>query len=106
MSFFLEYGNTILYTCLMAIISYIGIELKKQVVRWLTILEEKEIAKTCVKSINRIYKDKSPNEKYDLVLENIKLILDKKHIHLTDFEVKMLIAEVCENIDCNGIIYN
>ena len=105
MSFFIEYGNTILYACLMAIISYIGLELKKQIIRWLRLLEEKEVAKTCVKSINRIYKDYTPKQKYEMVLKNIKLILNKRNINLTDFEVKMLIAEVCENIDCEGIIY-
>lgn len=105
MSFFVQYGNTIFYTILMGIISYIGFELKKQIIRWLRLLEEKEVAKTCVKSINHIYKDLSPKEKYKLVLKNIKLILEKREINLTEFEIKMLIAEVCENINCEGIIY-
>lgn len=106
MSFFVEYGNTIFYTVLMGIISYIGIELKRQIIKWLQLLEEKEVAKTCVKSINRIYKNSSPEEKYKIVLENISLILEKRNINLTEFEIKMLIAEVCENIDCEGIIYD
>ena len=105
MSFITQYGNTIFYTVLMGIISYIGLELKKQVVSWLRLLEEKEVAKTCVKSINRIYNNKDPKEKYEIVLKNIKQILEKRNISLTEFEIKMLIAEVCENIDCRGIIY-
>lgn len=103
MSFLMQYGNTILYTILTAIIGYAGVEIKKHIVRWVNLFEKKEVVKTCVIATNRIYSDKSSKEKYDIAVKNIRLMLSERNIEIGDLETKMLIAEVCETIDCNDI---
>lgn len=103
MSFLMQYGNTILYTALMAVLGYVGVEIKKHIVRWVNLFEKKEVVKTCVIATNRIYKDKTDKEKYDIAIQNIQMMLKERSIEVGDLETKMLVAEVCETIDCDGI---
>ena len=103
MTFIMEYGNMIIYTVLTAILGYVGIEIKKIVSRWLTLLEKKDVVKTCVLAVNRLYKRKKPSEKYNIALRNIENMLNERNIHASKFEIKLLIAEVCESIDCGDI---
>lgn len=53
-----------------------------------------------------MYKDKTGKEKYELAIENIHGMLETKNILLTDFEIKLLIEEACESIDCSHIDMN
>ena len=103
MTFIMEYGNMIIYTVLTAILGYVGIEIKKMVSRWLTMLEKKDVVKTCVMAVNRLYRKKQPKEKYAIALKNIEDMLTDRNISTSKFEIRMLIAEVCESIDCGDI---
>ena len=105
-SFILEYGNTIIYAIITAIFGYIGMHLKNEITSQLIIKEKKEVVKTCVLAANRMYKDKTGKEKYELAIENIHGMLETKNILITDFEIKLLIEEACESIDCSHIDMN
>ncbi len=103
MSFLIEYGNTILYTVIMAMISYIGLAVKNRITKWYKLLEEKEVAKTCVNAVNKIYKNKTDKERYNLALKNINILLKERNIKISELEAKLLISEVCKTMDCEGI---
>ena len=66
-------------------------------------LEEKEVAKTCVNAVNKIYKNKTDKERYNLALKNISILLKERNINISELEAKMLISEVCKSMDCEGI---
>lgn len=103
MKFLMEYGNTILYTVIMAIVSYVGLVIKNRITRFYMFLEEKEVAKTCVNAVNKIYKNKTNKERYNLALKNIDILLKERNINISELEAKMLISEVCKSMDCEGI---
>ncbi len=102
-TFINEYGATLLYTILTSILSYAFLTLKKEVKRLSEIHQRKEIVKTCILGLKHIYKDQTNIERYDLAVSNIKEIFDRRKLSISEFEIKLLINEVCEENDCSHI---
>lgn len=88
----------------MAVISFIGLQIKKELKNWLSLREKKEIVKTCVLAVNRMYKDKPFDERYKLALDNITNILNSKKIVMSEFEIRMLMEEVYESINIKVVL--
>ena len=65
--------------------------------------QRKEVVKTCILGLKHIYKDKTNVERYDIALSNIKEIFDRRKLSISEFEIKLLINEVCEENDCSHI---
>ena len=105
------YGTTILYSILTAIAGYLGIVVKNLYQKHLNDKTKQDVAKTCVKAVEQIYKDLHGAEKLHKALESASEMLANKGIAITDIELRMLIeAAVAEFNDafnrtevCTGI---
>lgn len=91
------YGTTILYSILTAIAGYLGIVVKNLYQKHLNDKTKQDVAKTCVKAVEQIYKDLHGAEKLHKALESASEMLANKGIAITDIELRMLIeAAVAE----------
>lgn len=95
--FITTYGNTILYSVLTAIAGYLGIVVKNLYTKYINDKTKQDVAKTCVKAVEQIYKDLHGEEKLQKALEGASEMLINKNITITDIELRMLIeAAVAE----------
>lgn len=89
--FIKEFGSPILYTLIIALVSYLARIAKVYLDKWLNTQQEKEIAKSVVLMVEQVYKDVHGDEKLNLALENLSSILAAKGITMSDLEMKVLI---------------
>ena len=101
--FMSQYGWALMYTILTSILSYAFIAFKKEVSKFVKLQEKKEVVKTCVLGLRHMYKEKSESDRYDLALVKIKEIFDLRKISVSEFEIRLLIDEICEKMDCSHI---
>lgn len=95
--FISTYGTTILYSALTAIAGYLGIVVKNLYTKYINDKTKQNVAKTCVKAVEQIYKDLHGEEKLQKALEAASEMLMNKNITITDIELRMLIeAAVAE----------
>lgn len=85
---------TILSTIILAIIGYIGTQVKKIYEEYINNKTKKHIVETVVKAVEQIYKDLDGPEKLEKAKENIILMLQEKGITITEIELDMLIESV------------
>lgn len=91
------YGTTILYSVLTAIAGYLGIVVKNLYQKYLNDKTKQDVAKTCVRAVEQIYKDLHGEEKLQKALTSASEMLANKGIVITDIELRMLIeAAVAE----------
>ena len=102
--FITTYGATILYSILTAIAGYLGIVVKNLYTKYINDKTKQDVAKTCAKAVEQIYKDLHGEEKLQKALEAASEMLMSKNIAITDIELRMLIeAAVNEfNKKCNA----
>lgn len=89
--FLSTYGMKILGTILTALAGYLGIVIKNLCQKYLNDKTKQDVAKTCVKAVEQIYKDLHGEEKFNKALECISDMLAEKGIAVSDTEMKMLI---------------
>lgn len=89
------YGMEILYTVVIAIFGYLGMQAKIMYERYINTKEKQAVAETVCKAIEQIYKDLNGDEKKQLALENISAMLMEKGITITELEMEMLIEAAC-----------
>ena len=89
--FISQYGMEILYTLVMAVAGYIGLQAKNLYQKYVNDQTKKDVAKTVVRGVEQIYKDLHGEEKLNKALEAASEMLGEKGIHITEFEMKMLI---------------
>ncbi len=95
--FISAYGVEILYAILTFIAGYLGVYIKKLVTKWFDNKTKQDVAKTCVKAVEQIYKDLHGDEKLQKALEAASEMLMSENITITDIELRMLIeAAVAE----------
>lgn len=95
--FISEYGAEILMTIITFVATYLGIYLKKVATKWLDNKTKQDIAKTCVKAVEQIYKDLHGEQKLQEALKAASEMLQSENITVTDIELRMLIeAAVAE----------
>ena len=89
--FIATYGMEILGAILTALAGCIGWALKNLAAKYLDDKTKQDVAKTCVKAVEQIYKDLHGEEKFNRALENASAILADKGITVSATEMKMLI---------------
>lgn len=89
--FLSTYGMKILGTILTALAGYLGVVIKNLCQKYLNDKTKQDVAKTCVKAVEQIYKDLHGEEKFNKALECISDMLAEKGIAVSDTEMKMLI---------------
>lgn len=89
--FLSTYGMKILGTILTALAGYLGVVIKNLCQKYLNNKTKQDVAKTCVKAVEQIYKDLHGEEKFNKALECISDMLAEKGIAVSDIEMKMLI---------------
>lgn len=95
------YGATILQTILTAIAGYLGIAVKNIYNKYINDKTKKDIARTCVRAVEQIYKDLHGHEKLDKCIESISEMLNEKGIKVTDIEMRMLIEAAVNEFNNN-----
>ena len=86
-----QYGMELLYTIIIALFGYFGLQAKALYERYVNTKEKQAVAKTVCEAIEQIYKDLGGEEKKQLALENISAMLAEKGITITELEMEMLI---------------
>ena len=89
--FLSTYGMKILGTILTALAGYLGVVIKNLCQKYLNDKTKQDVAKTCVKAVEQIYKDLHGEDKFNKALECISDMLAEKGIAVSDIEMKMLI---------------
>lgn len=89
--FLSTYGMETLGTILTALAGYLGVVIKNLCQKYLNDKTKQDVAKTCVKAVEQIYKDLHGEEKFNKALECISDMLAEKGIAASDIEMKMLI---------------
>lgn len=90
-TFLSTYGMEILGTLLTALAGYLAVVIKNLCQKYLNNKTKQDVAKTCVKAVEQIYKDLHGEEKFNKALECISDMLAEKGIAVSDIEMKMLI---------------
>ena len=94
LDFLKDQAFTILSTIILAIIGYIGTQVKKIYEEYINNKTKKHIVETVVKAVEQVYKDLDGPEKLEKAKENIILMLQEKGITITEVELDMLIESV------------
>ena len=89
--FLSTYGMKILGAILTALAGYLGVVIKNLCQKYLNDKTKQDVAKTCVKAVEQIYKDLHGEEKFNKALECISDMLAEKGITVSEIEMKMLI---------------
>lgn len=105
--FMSTYGVTILYSIITAVAGYIGIAIKNVYERFINDKTKQDVARTCVKAVEQIYKDLHGEEKLNKCVETMSEMLNEKGIAISHIEIMMLIeAAVKEMNDKSGNVLN
>ena len=86
-----EYGTTIIYALLTGIFGYFGILAKKYFDKYFDSKEKRDVAASCVKFVEQVYKDLHGEEKLNKALEAASEMLAQKGISFTELELRVLI---------------
>lgn len=97
--FISTYGVTIIYAILTAVVSYVGVRLKTIYEKYVNDKTKREVARTCVRAIEQIYKELHGQEKLDKCIESISLLLADKGISITEIEIRMLIESAVREMN-------
>lgn len=96
-TFINEYGTTLIYTVVTAILGFVGIAIKTLLERFVNDKRKQKIVETCVKAAEQIYKELKGKEKLEKVKENIAAMLNENGLTISELEMDMLIeAAVAE----------
>ena len=90
-SFFKEYGNTMIYTVIMASISYVGIYIKKFLDNTYKYFVKKEIVNIVCKTVPHLYGELNNEEKIEKAISIAREMFKDKNISVGDLELRMLI---------------
>ena len=93
--FISEYGASILYTIITAVISFVGIRIKEIYQKFINDKTKQEVIQNTVKYIEQLYIDLSGTEKCELAKQNIIALLKEKKISITELELNVLIESAC-----------
>lgn len=90
-NFISEHGVEILYAIITFVATYLGGYIKSIVTKQFNDKTKQDVAKTCVKAVEQIYKDLHGDEKLQKAIEAASEMLANKNITITDIELRMLI---------------
>lgn len=90
-NFISEHGVEILYAIITFVATYLGGYIKSIVTKQFNDKTKQDVAKTCVKAVEQIYKDLHGDEKLQKAIEAASEMLANRNITITDIELRMLI---------------
>lgn len=93
--FISQYGATIIYTILTAIVGALGTWIGRVYKKYINDKTKNDVAKTVVQAVEQIYKDLHGEDKYNKAVDAIVEMLGEKNIAITELEIKMLIESCC-----------
>ena len=80
-----------LATFILGFFAWLGTQLKKVYTEKINTKTKKDVAKTCIKAVEQIYKDIHGEEKLNKALEAMTEMLKEKGIEVSDLEAHMLL---------------
>lgn len=87
----------LLSAIVVAVVGYIGVELKKLYKKYVDDKTKEAVVKTCVQAVEQLYKELHGEEKLSKALESSKEMLRDRCISATDLELRVMIeAAVAE----------
>lgn len=96
--FISDYGLSILYTILTAVISFVGVRIKTLYKKIVDNNLKKQVVEDTVKYVEQLYKNLNGKEKLEIAKKNILELLKDKGIYINELELNVLIESVCNNI--------
>lgn len=99
--FIQQYGATIIYTVITAILGYLGITIKNLISKYLNDKTKRDIVRACVRAIEQMYKDENIHgeEKVQKVIEYATDILLSKGIEISASEVRVLLEQFVQEMN-------
>ena len=97
--FLSEYGATLIYAIISAILGYIGIVVKSLFARIANDKTKKDVVATCVRAVEQIFTDLHGSEKLHKCIDNVTTILDSKGIKASPDEIYMLIEAAVKDMN-------
>ena len=92
------YGNTVIHTILVGVITYLGYYIKIIVNTYYYERIKKDTALMVCRGVEELYSDLSNEDKINNILSSLKTILDEKGIkQISDLELKMLVVNSLSN---------
>ena len=99
--FISQYGMVIVYAVLTAIAGFLGAQVKKIYEKHTEDDTKRQVAQTCVKAVEQLYKGLKGSEKLKKAKENIISMLAIKGIDIADIELDMLIESCVSEFNVN-----
>lgn len=99
--FISEYGMTIIYSVVTAIIGYVGIGIKMLITKYINDERKRAIARTCVEAVEQICKELNIHgeDKYNKCAEFITELAKEKGIEIGSTEIKLLIEQAVHSLN-------
>ena len=97
--FIQQYGATILYTVITAILGYLGITIKNLISKYLNDKTKREVVKACVRATEQMFKELHGEEKVEKVIEYATDILLSKGIEISASEVRVLLEQFVQEMN-------
>lgn len=95
--FISNYGVEILNTILVAVVTFIGTQVKRIYENYVNDKIKKQVVEDTTKYVEQVFKDLKGDEKLDKAIENASAILNEKGIAITELELRVLIESVCNS---------
>ena len=99
--FISQYGMVIVYAVLTAIAGFLGAQVKKIYEKHTEDDTKRQVAETCVKAVEQLYKGLKGSEKLKKAKQNIVAMLAIKGIDIADIELDMLIESCVAEFNIN-----
>lgn len=93
-NFVAQYGATVIYAIITAVIGYLGIIIKNTLKRYFSEKEKREIIKNAVSAVEQCCRDKHGEEKFKEATTSVKKVLRDKKITASDTEIRIIIESV------------
>ena len=102
-NFITQYGTTLLYTIVTAVVGYLGVAAKGIYTKYFNDKTKQETVRTVVKAVEQIYTDLHGKDKLDKAVANASAMLESKGVRITEIELRMLIEAALAEF--NGSFY-
>jgi hypothetical protein len=95
--FISNYGVEILNTILVAVVTFLGTQIKRIYENFVNDKTKKQVVEDTVKYVEQIYTDIKGEEKLNKAIESATQILNEKGISITEIELRVMIESVCNS---------
>ena len=95
--FISNYGVEILNTILVAVVTFLGTQIKRIYENFVNDKTKKQVVEDTVKYVEQIYTDIKGEEKLNKAIESATQILNEKGVSITEIELRVMIESVCNS---------